>query len=120
MVIGVSEHTLGYEFVIPEEANGNGLMVDTWQISLEGKVRSYLQPRVHVGTSHVPSLVTMGIHHGPPSRLRLQQSQPPLPLSTDIRRPEKRQDKHNNCWFDCDRSFVDGCVLLRWAFRMWY
>jgi hypothetical protein len=39
MVYGVSQGALGAYFIIPEEANGNGLLVTTRQIELEGQLQ---------------------------------------------------------------------------------
>ncbi|KAI1868448.1 uncharacterized protein JN550_006364 [Neoarthrinium moseri] len=39
MVYGVSRHSLAYPFEVPAEADGNGLLVATEQISLEGKIQ---------------------------------------------------------------------------------
>jgi hypothetical protein len=38
MAYGVSKKSLAYPFEIPPEADGDGLLVATDQISLEGKV----------------------------------------------------------------------------------
>lgn len=38
MIYGVSRKAIGYPYVIPPEAEGNALLVTTYQISLAGQV----------------------------------------------------------------------------------
>ncbi len=81
MVYGVSQKAIAYPYEIPPEAEGNGLLVTTRQISLAGQVQFLICNRVSQTDIRTDPMELLS---NPPPRLRMREDELPLFLQKSL------------------------------------